>query len=161
MTLTSLESLSFDFFSIAGGVVIRSIILAGLCGIAAWLLRSRTAALRHLLWKSLLWALLLLPVLLVLLPPLERTSGPLTLVEVAMLPKAPAAHVSVSPLPAPGVLAGSNQPLRLRWLARCFSYLYRHRAAAPDPATLEPLAPAAHRGAQRSRYGRVVPPIRA
>jgi hypothetical protein len=55
MTLTGWEVASRAFVAGAFGIVLRPLVLAVLCGCAAWLLRSKTAELRFLLWR---WTLL-------------------------------------------------------------------------------------------------------
>ena len=114
MTLAGWESLSFNFLSLGTGTVVRSLALAAVCAALAWVFRSRSAALRHLIWKGMLYALLLMPVLLVALPPLQRVSGALTVVEVAVLPKAPVSRVTTG-VPMPG-RTKAGESIRFRWL---------------------------------------------
>jgi TonB family protein len=57
---------------VLGDALIRSTVLALVCLPVSFLLRRRTAALRHLLWHGILLTLLLLPVLSFILPPLRR-----------------------------------------------------------------------------------------
>jgi len=57
---------------VLGDALIRSTLLALVCLPLSFLLRRRTAALRHLLWHGVLLTLLLLPVLSLVLPPLRR-----------------------------------------------------------------------------------------
>ncbi len=113
MTLAGWESLSFNFLSLGAGVVIRSLVLAAVCAVLAWVFRSHSAALRHLIWKGLLYSLLLMPVLLVVVPPFERASGALTAVEVSLLPTAPVAQVTTG-VPMPGQLR-SGKAIQFRW----------------------------------------------
>jgi hypothetical protein len=63
MTHAEMEFFSWAFLNLAFGTVVRSFILAFLCGIAAWLLRSRTAELRFQHWRWMLCALFALPFL--------------------------------------------------------------------------------------------------
>jgi TonB family protein len=57
---------------VLGDALVRSTVLALVCLLMSFLLRRRTAALRHLLWHGVLLTLLLLPVLSLVLPPLRR-----------------------------------------------------------------------------------------
>ncbi len=104
MTLIEVGALSRGFLELAFGVVIRSTVLALLCAGAAWLLRGRTAELRFFLWRWLLLALLVLPVLISVAPPLKRASAALVHAEMVMLPAHPVGSVTVGPL-QPGVRA--------------------------------------------------------
>jgi hypothetical protein len=67
------------------------LVLAVLCGCAAWLLRSKTAELRFLLWRWTLFALLALPLLMRVTPPLLK--APPAQAAVTVLPSTPAAVV--------------------------------------------------------------------
>jgi beta-lactamase regulating signal transducer with metallopeptidase domain len=74
MTLPQWEAAGLAFVSGASVVVLRSLFLAGVCACIAWLLRSRTAALRFMLWRWMLLALLALPLLTHVIPPLFKRS---------------------------------------------------------------------------------------
>lgn len=85
---------SWAFIAIAIATVLRSSILAALCGLAVWLLRSRTAALRFLLWRWMLIALLALPVLIRVTPPILKTSRAVSQLETTLLPRPLAARAA-------------------------------------------------------------------
>ncbi|MGC2661877.1 MAG: M56 family metallopeptidase [Bryobacteraceae bacterium] len=104
MTITMLEAASWAFVNLAVQTVLRSLFLACLTGCAVYLFRSRTAALRFELWKWTLFALLALPLLIAVTPPLSKPPGFLSRVELRLLPVAstPIRHASPSQaLPAP------------------------------------------------------------
>lgn len=94
MTLAEWEAFSWSLAGIGAGTVIRSMLLAGLCAVAAWLLRSRTATLRFFIWKCVLLALFALPVLIIVTPRLAKPSAALTHLQVTMLPSAPIGFVT-------------------------------------------------------------------
>ncbi len=85
MSLLDWQTASSAFVSLALGTVMRSLILASVCGLAVWLLRSRTAALRFMLWKWTLLALFVLPFLISLTPPVPKAAHAL-------------AHIQLTPL---------------------------------------------------------------
>jgi hypothetical protein len=91
MTLTEWEAASRAFVAGALGIVLRSLVLAVLCGCAAWLLRSKTAELRFSLWRWTLFALLALPLLIRVTPPLLK--APRTQAAATVLPSTSAAVV--------------------------------------------------------------------
>ena len=64
--------LAAHLLELLGATFVRSTLLAAVCLLFAFLLRRRTAALRHLLWHGVLLTLLLLPLLSLVLPPLRR-----------------------------------------------------------------------------------------
>jgi TonB family protein len=72
------------FVGIAVETVLRSAILAVLSGLAVWLLRRRTAAFRFMLWQWTLIALLALPVLIRITPPVFKSSGAASRLETAV-----------------------------------------------------------------------------
>jgi TonB family protein len=86
MTLTELEAFGLTLARLAFETVFRSVALALLCGLAVWLLRSRTASLRFLLWRWTLLALFALPVLIALTPPLSKASRVLPRIVVTLIP---------------------------------------------------------------------------
>jgi len=88
MNLFDWQSAGSAFFSLALGTVLRSLVLAALCAVAAWLLRSRPAALRFNLWHWTLLALFALPVLISLTPPVPKAAHALT-------------HLQLTPLVTP------------------------------------------------------------
>jgi beta-lactamase regulating signal transducer with metallopeptidase domain len=96
MTPTEWEPASRAFVAGAFGIVLRSLVLAAFCGCAAWLLRSKTAELRFLLWRWTLFALLALPLLIRVTPPLLK--APRAQAAVTVLPSTPAAHSGNHPL---------------------------------------------------------------
>jgi TonB family protein len=83
MTLAEWEVISRAFFAVAYGTVVRSTVLACLCGIAVWLARKKTAELRYMMWRWTLLSLLALPLLMSVTPALERAPRALRRVEVA------------------------------------------------------------------------------
>lgn len=89
MTLTDFEVSSLTLIGLAFGTVWRSLFLACLCGFAGWLLRSRTAALRFMLWKWILLSLFGMPVLIKWMPPLPRPSTVISRIEITVLPGGP------------------------------------------------------------------------
>ncbi len=94
------------FLSLAIGTVARSLILAALCALAVWLLRSHPARLRFSLWKVTLLYLFALPVLLMLTPPLPKPARPLAHIELSHIPitvvrTAAAAQTIQTPQPSP------------------------------------------------------------
>jgi TonB family protein len=91
MTLTEWEVASRALVAGAFGIVLRSLVLAVLCGCVAWLLRSKTAELRFSLWRWTLFALLALPLLTRVTPPLLE--APRAQAAVNLLPSTPAAVV--------------------------------------------------------------------
>jgi TonB family protein len=100
MNLSDWETASRAFIATAFGTMARSLILASLCGLAGWLLRSRTAALRFSLWKWMLFALLALPALMRVTPPLFKSSRAVAQLETAVVARQLAtAAVTVSPEP--------------------------------------------------------------
>jgi TonB family protein len=80
-------NVSWTLIAIALGTVWRSLILAALCGLAAWLLRSKSAGLRFLLWRWLLLALLALPILMRVTPPILKPSRAAAQMQAAALPR--------------------------------------------------------------------------
>src|SRR5581483_9113949 len=94
MNFTELELLNRSFMSLALGTLVRSAILAGVCGALALLLRSKTAGIRHWLWHGMLFALFLLPILQITAPPLRRGCGPVCNVEAVVLPTMQAKHIT-------------------------------------------------------------------
>ncbi len=58
--------------AVLGDTLMRSTALALVCWMLAFLLRRRSAALRHLLWHGMLLSLLLMPLLQMVLPPIRR-----------------------------------------------------------------------------------------
>ncbi len=86
MNLSEWEAASWAFIAIALGTMVRSLTLASLCGLAGWLLRSRTA-LRFSLWKWMLCALLALPALMHVTPPVFKRSRTVAQLETTILPR--------------------------------------------------------------------------
>jgi beta-lactamase regulating signal transducer with metallopeptidase domain len=78
MSVFDWQTVSSTFLTVAMGTLIRSVILALLCAGPAWLLRSRSAALRFALWKWNLLALFALPLLASLTPPVPKAARPIT-----------------------------------------------------------------------------------
>ncbi len=74
MSFAEWEGLSSSFVQLAFETVLRSSVLAILCASVVFFLRSRAAELRFSVWKWLLAALLLMPVLIQLAPPIHKTS---------------------------------------------------------------------------------------
>ena len=97
MTLAEWEVISRVFVAFAYGTVVRSFMLAGLCGVAVWLARTRTAELRYMMWRWTLLSLLALPLLMSVTPALERAPRALRRVEVAasVVPRVSPAPVAV------------------------------------------------------------------
>ncbi len=89
MSLAETVSLSWSLLSLLFGTSIRSTALAVICALLALFLGSKTAEIRHMLWRGMLFALLLMPVLEIFAPPMQRTSRALTDMEAAVLPRAP------------------------------------------------------------------------
>ncbi|HEY3939981.1 MAG TPA: M56 family metallopeptidase, partial [Bryobacteraceae bacterium] len=67
-------SLGRTFAPLLFGTLLRSTLLALFCGVLVFLLRARPAAIRHSLWRGMLFALLLLPILQIVAPPLRPAS---------------------------------------------------------------------------------------
>lgn len=99
MTINELEVASWSFVGLAFGTVVRSLVLAALCSCGVWLLRARTAELRFWLWKWALYALLALPLLLEVTPPLRNASRSISRVESAILPGGSNARATASAQP--------------------------------------------------------------
>ena len=87
MNLSEWETASWAFFAIALDTLVRSLILASFCGLAVWLLRSKTAALRFSLWKWMLFALLALPALIRVTPPVFKRSLAVAQLGTTILPR--------------------------------------------------------------------------
>ncbi len=87
MTFSEWEALSKAFVTLAFGTVLRSSIMAALCGCGAWLLRSKTAELRWALWRWALLALFALPLLMRVTPPVV-SAFPVSTLEAVVLPVA-------------------------------------------------------------------------
>jgi TonB family protein len=64
-----------QWFAFAGSVAFKSAVVLGAAWLAAWTLRRRSAASRHLLWTAASVAVLALPVLMAALPALTLRSG--------------------------------------------------------------------------------------
>jgi TonB family protein len=60
------------FVSLMFGTLLRSTILALLCGLVLWLFRVRAADLKHLIWRIVLLALFALPAFQIMMPPLRH-----------------------------------------------------------------------------------------
>ena len=61
-----------------GGLALRASALLGLAASILWVFRARAASLRHLLWTTTFLLLLVLPMAMLALPPLEWASWPFT-----------------------------------------------------------------------------------
>ncbi len=94
MSLIEVESLSWAFVSLISGTLLRSTILAAACGLLLWVFRVKAAEIRHLLWRAVLVALLVLPVLQIVTPPLRRASQVVWQVESTVIPTLPQGKVS-------------------------------------------------------------------
>lgn len=132
------------FTSLALGIVIRSSILAALCALAVWLLRSHAASLRFSLWKWSLLALFAFPVLTTIKPPVPKTVRPITRIRFTALPNAvsqvaPPTPVAPTPPHHPFPTLAVYLLVTLLLLARfAYNLLQLHRLAAcsqsiPDP----------------------------
>ncbi len=88
MNFAEITSLSWALLLLLFGTLIRSTLLALICAVVALFLRSKTAEIRHMLWRGMLFALLLLPLLEIFAPPLQRTSRSLAAMQAAVLPSA-------------------------------------------------------------------------
>lgn len=97
--------------SLAIGTVVRSLILAAVCALIVWLLRSHSARLRFSLWKATLLSLFALPILLNFTPPpLPRPVRPLSHLKITRIPisTVQSAIAQTTPLPEP---PQANAPL--------------------------------------------------
>ena len=81
MIVTEVEALSSAFGMVIAGSVVRSSTLAAASGLLMLLIRSLAPDIRHLIWRSVLYSLLLLPLLQLVVPPVRRVSRTLTQVE--------------------------------------------------------------------------------
>ena len=95
------ETMSWAFVMLAFETVLRSLILAVLCGCAAWLLRSKTAELRWALWRWTLLALLALPFLMRVTPPIVEAPHAVSSLQAAVIPTVPQDRVRTKPVMRP------------------------------------------------------------
>lgn len=85
MKQAAFEAASWAFIALALGTVVRSLALACFSGCAVSFLRSKTAALRFMLWNWTLLALFALPVLVSVTPPLSKPLEMLAHVETVIV----------------------------------------------------------------------------
>jgi TonB family protein len=119
MSFPELEWLGSAFVPLMIGVVVRSGILALVCGALDYLLRKRPAEIRHAIWHGMLVALLIFPLLLVLVPPLKHSSPALAKAEFAISPDVPRAPASVTVRPPYGITVVASPARAFPW--RLFS----------------------------------------
>ncbi len=110
MTFAELNWLGSVLVPLMTGVVLRSSILALLCGVLDYLLRKRPAEIRHAVWHGMLAALLIFPLLLIAVPPLEQPSLTLARAEAAISPVVPPVPTAVIVRPPNGVTVIASPP---------------------------------------------------
>jgi TonB family protein len=108
MTLWEWQIFSSTFVTVAFGTVVRSFILALLCACAVWLLRSKTAELRWTLWRWTLMALIALPALTQLAPPIVNSSRAVSKFETAVIPNTAQTHSASVTLQPSALLNSPN-----------------------------------------------------
>ena len=105
MTFSEWEVLSRAFVALAFGTILRSLIVGAICGCGVWLLRSKNAELRWTLWRWALLALIALPFLMRLAPPMVRPLQRVSTLEAAVLPAISPAVAPAEPMPQSGALS--------------------------------------------------------
>lgn len=115
MTFWDLSWIGSTFAPLMTGVVLRSTVLALLCGVLDYLLRKRPAEIRHAVWHGMLVALLIFPLLLVLVPPLKHSSPALRRAESAISPGVPTSPTVVIVRPANKVAVIATPPNPFPW----------------------------------------------
>lgn len=89
MSITGLEAVSREFGAILFGIVLRSTIFFLAASVAIFFLRSRTVEIRHLIWRGVLYGLLLLPVIEFTTPPIRHPTPILIKAEMTLFPSPP------------------------------------------------------------------------
>lgn len=119
MSYAEIESFSWAFVSLCVGVAIRSTFLAMVCAALDWLLCSRPAETRHALWRGMLIALLLFPVLEITLPSLWHASPALSRAQSMLLPQSQSSSVITRGVSRPmtiGARGYSTDARRVSWM---------------------------------------------
>ena len=136
------------FTALALGTVTRSLLLAALCALGAWLLRSRPAAIRFSLWKWALFALIALPVFTSLKPPVPHSVRPITRIRITAMPHviapatSPADSATIAAVPTNRRLS----PLAIYLFITClllarlaYNLLQLHRLASNSQSISDPI----------------------
>lgn len=117
MSMVELESFSRAFNALLFGTVLRSSLLAAACAVVIFLFRSRTAELKHFIWRGALFGLLALPLFQIAAPPLPRHRNVLSDVEIALFPAALSAST------ARNVVERANPGANIMGIAQPFPWM--------------------------------------